>query len=295
MTVSIRPWAKALFTMMGMGMLAAVVSPAHGGNVTPYVCGSPVWLSVTENAAPGTLSADRNGEKPCMFDIDDDRITYSISIPAGTDANVASQIRSLFRVRNATSSPDPDDGGDLTSHGDVEQNFEISYRSLNYETAPDDEWDGKAYEFGIKGCDPSLACNTITVIVEVEDETELNTMSGSVRTTGSVHVREVITVDLSNLSDSEGGIEHVSLSWRYGTCPSSRGIGEIPSSAGVDVNTQHPIYTPLSYTVHRNDVGQPLSIWAQYRTQTNARALKWFCHNLTRSVPIDSSSTEYFY
>ena len=273
-----------------IGMLAAVVSPAYGRNVTPYVCGSPVRFSVAENTGSGTLSVDRNGEKPCMFDINDDRITYSISIPAETDANLASEIRSLFRVRNATSSPDPDDGGDLTFHGDVEQNFEISYnRSLNYETAPDDEWGDKAYEFGIKGCDPSRACNTMTVIVEIEDVPELSTMLGSVRTTGSVRTGGVIAVDLSNLSDSEGGSENVNVSWRYGTCPSSRGIGEIPSSAGVDVNTHHPIYTPLSYTVHINDVGQPLSIWVQYITQTNARTLKWFCHTLTRSVPITSS------
>ncbi len=269
-------------------MFVTIMSPAHGTNFAPSLSSSPVYYLVIENSGSGTLLVDKHGNKPNMIDLDHDRITYSIVIPAGTDSNTASQIRSIFRVRNATSNPNPSGGGDQTSNGHVKQYIELSHnRSLNHETAPENDFGGREYEFDIKGCDPSRACDAMTVVVELEDVAEINTMSGFISTTGSIRAGEDVRLNLSNLSDTEGGLEYANATWRNSTCPSSKGLGKIPESAGSEVALITFDNYPSSYTISGANVGRPLSIWVQYKT--NAYALKWFCHTVARSVPINSS------
>ena len=49
------------------------------------------------------------------------------------------------------------------------------------------------------------ACATMTIIVEVENEVELDGVSGSVRITGDTNLGGTLTADFSNISDEEGG------------------------------------------------------------------------------------------
>ena len=234
-------------------------------NNAPDLSYSPVYYIVRENTGSGTLSTDRNNKTPDMIDVDQDTISYSISIPDGTDSNIAEAIRSIFKVSNTA--PDP-------SSRDSEQPIEITYnKSFNYETTPELEH-GKGYEFDIKGCDPDDACDTMTVIVEVEDEVEFSTISGSVRITGSNYAGGTLTADLSGISDSEG-VQYLYLAWRRGACTASKGVGDLPETQSSGDPYQE-IGDSHSYTIQPGDYGQIVSVWGQYQTDTNHS--KWVCH-----------------
>ena len=107
-------------------------------NALPQVGYGPVYYYVNENSGSGTLSTENNGRTPYMSDWDRETIRYGISIPEGTSSNVASSIRSIFRVRNTAPNPTASDSA---------QTISISYnRSFNYETTPELDY-GRGYKF----------------------------------------------------------------------------------------------------------------------------------------------------
>ena len=95
-------------------------------NAAPKVGYGPGHYYVNENSGSGTLSADSGGQTPRMYDLDQETITYSISVPEDTPSDIARFIRSTFRVRNTAPNPTTDSSA---------QPISISYnRSFNYET-----------------------------------------------------------------------------------------------------------------------------------------------------------------
>ena len=244
-------------------------------NNAPSLSYSPVFYNVVENTDSGTLSTDRSDRTPSMIDVDQDTIRYSISVPAGTDSNIASTIRSVFRVRNTDPNP---------SSRESKQSFEISYNtSFNYETTPEFDDDGRGYEFDVKGCDLQGACETITVIVEVLNVVELGGVSGSGRITGDTNLGGTLTADFSNISDEEGGSRleelltgnaYAAPTWRRGACTASKGVGILPQTDSSGLRYQD-LDTSYTHTTSFNDAGYTISVWGSYLTEGNN--WKWVC------------------
>ena len=233
-------------------------------NRAPEVGYGPGYYYVNENSGSGTLSADSGGQTPDMFDMDRETIRYSISVPEGTPRNVASTIRSTFRVRNTAPNLTADDSA---------QTISISYnRSFNYETAP--ELDGeRGYKFNVKGTDPRGGYETLEIRVYVVDVAETNTVSGSISITGQNTAGQVLTADFSGITDTEGIDTGMNKVWRYGPCSSSRGTGGLPATYGS--KTYVEIGNSTSYTIQPVDVGQAISVWGFYSTNTGSQ--KWVC------------------
>ena len=244
-------------------------------NNAPSISYSPVFYNVVENSDSGTLPTDRSDRTPDMIDVDQDTIQYSISVPAGTPNNVASTIRSVFSVRNTAPNP---------SSRESEQSFEISYNtSFNYETTPEFDDGRRGYEFDVKGCDPDGACATMTIIVEVENEVELDGVSGSVRITGDTNLGGTLTADFSNISDPEGGSHleelhnsnaYAAPTWRRGACTASKGVGIFPQTDSLGLRYQD-LDTSYTHTTSFNDAGHTISVWGIYLTEGNN--WKWVC------------------
>ena len=246
-------------------------------NILPRVGYGPGYYYLNENSGSGTLSATDSGQTPEMFDMDRETIRYSISIPEDTPSNVASTIRSAFRVRNTAPNPTTDDSA---------QTISISYnRSFNYETAPEfDDGSGSGYQFNIKGCDPRGGCETLDIRVYVLDVAETNTVSGSVSITGQHTAGQVLTADFSGITDTEGMDTGMNKVWRYGPCSSSGGTGVLPATYGSKKYVE--VGNGTSYTIQPGNVGQTISVWGYY--WTNSDSQKWVCRQ-TSTIRGDSS------
>ena len=239
-------------------------------NTLPRVGYGPGYYDVNENSGSGTLSADSDGQTPNMFDMDRETIRYSISIPEDTPSNIASTIRSAFRVRNTAPNPTADDSA---------QTISISYnRSFNYETAPEfDDDSGRGYIFDVKGYDPRGGYETVEIRVYVLDIAETNTVSGSISITGQHTAGQVLTADFSGITDTEGigGGTGMNKVWRYGPCSSSKGIGSLPATYGSSNSYIELGGSDNSYTIQPENVGHTISVWGQYQTDTDH--YKWVC------------------
>ena len=230
-------------------------------NTEPRVGYGPGHYNVNENSGSGTLSADSGGQTPRMYDLDQETITYSISVPEDTPSDIARFIRSTFRVRNTAPNPTTDSSA---------QPISISYnRSFNYETTPDLD-DGRGYDFDIKGCDLYGACETLEIRVYVDDVAELGTVSNlppSVVNTGQV-------------INSHGfyAVQVYNIKVRRGLCPSSGGgDGTFPTDASyVDVAEGLP------YVVQQADIALSLSVWVNYSTPASPNTTKdvWGCRSV---------------
>ena len=239
--------------------------PPEPENTAPRVGYGPGYYDVNENTGSRTLSTDRDNGTPYMYDIDRETIRYSVSIPEDTPGNIASTIRSAFRVRNTAPNPTADDSA---------QPISISYnRSFNYETTPVFSDGGRGYTFDVKGCDPRGGCETMEIRVYVVDVVETNTVSGSISITGQAIVGQVLTADFSGITDTEGIDTSMNILWRYGACSSSRGTGGLPATYGSKRYVE--IGNSTSYTIQPVDAGQTISIWGFYSTDTGLQ--KWVC------------------
>ena len=137
---------------------------------------------VKEGSGPGTLSADKNGRVPFMYEPDRERIRYTLSTPyqlnrlgplkfgarepsdpykvyGPLSISISHRLVSLFNVCNIAPDPLPDDS---------DQSISISYNSLDHETAPEfADGTGRGYEFDVIGCDPHDVCSALKVRVYV--------------------------------------------------------------------------------------------------------------------------------
>ncbi len=247
---------------------SGVIQPApEPENAPPRVGFGPAFYYIPENSGSGTLPDTTNDDEAYMFDMDRETIRYSISIPEDTPSNVASTIRSAFRVRNTAPNP--------MAH-DSAQTISISYnRSFNYETAPELENGKRGYVFNVEGCDPRGGCETVEIRIYVADIVEVNTISGSVSITGQQILSRAITADFSRITDTEGIDTNMNIVWRNGPCSSSRGKGDLPITYGsnnsyIDLNGGGN-----SYTIQPADISQIISVWGFYWTNTGSK--KWVC------------------
>ena len=248
-------------------------------NTLPRVGYGPGYYYLNENSGSGTLSADSSGQTPDMYDMDRETIRYSISILEDAPSSVASTIRSTFRVRNTAPNPTADDSA---------QPISISYnRSFNYETVPEfDDGSGRGYQFNVKGCDPRGGCEDVGIRVYVVDVAETNTVSGSISITGQNTAGQVLTADFSGITDTEGIGTGMNIVWRRGPCSSSRGIGNLPATYGSKNSYTDLGGSGTSYTIQPGNVGQTISFWGYYSTNTGSQ--KWVCRQ-TSSIRGDSS------
>ena len=237
-------------------------------NIPPSVGYGPGYYDVNENSGSGTLAAESNGQTPNMFDMDRETIRYSISIPEDTPSDIASTIRSTFRVRNTAPNPMADDSA---------QTISISYnRSFNYEAAPEFyDGRGRGYQFHVKGCDPRGGCETLDIRVYVIDVAEVDTISSSPTITGQYVLAGVLTADFSNITDTEGMDTIMNIVWRHGPCSPSTGTGDLPTTYGSGTSYIGLDGSGDSYTIRPENVGQTLSVWGFYWTNTGAQ--KWVC------------------
>ena len=235
-------------------------------NTLPRVGYGPGYYYLNENSGSGTLSADSGGQTPEMYDMDRETIRYSISILEDAPSSVASTIRSTFRVRNTAPNPTADDSA---------QPISISYnRSFNYETVPEfDDGSGRGYQFNVKGCEPRGGCEDVGIRVYVVDVAETNTVSGSISITGQNTAGQVLTADFSGITDTEGIGTGMNIVWRRGPCSSSRGIGNLPATYGSNNSYTDLGGSGTSYTIQPGNVGQTISVWGYYSTNTGSQ--KW--------------------
>ena len=256
-----------------------IQTPPEPENTIPRVGYGPGHYYVNENSRSGTLSAD--GDPPEMYDEDQETIEYSIIIPEDTPNDIARTIKSTFRVRNTAPNPTYDNSPQPISIS--------SNRSFNYETTPEfDDGSGRGYVFDVKGCDPRGGCETSEGFhVYVVDVVESNTISGSVSITGQPTAGQVLTVDFSSITDTEGIDTSIAISWRYGPCSTSSGTGNLPRTYGsnksyINLNNGN---SP-SYTIQPGAVGRAISVWGYYFTNNNFK--KWVCRQ-ANSIRGDSS------
>ena len=247
-----------------------ILSPGESPNISPQVGYGPVFYYVEENSGSGSLpdmTSMENDESAYMTDQNQDTIRYTISVPTDTPSDIARTIRSAFRVRNTAPNPAADDS---------EQPISISYnRNFNYETAPEFADDsGRGYEFDVKGCDPHGACDSVGIRVYINDVAEISTVSGSISFTGQYLLSEVLTADFSNITDAEGINTSMNISWRRGPCTSPKGVGDLPTTYGSN-NAYVDIGGSNSYTIQAEDVGQIISVWGFYWSDSNLQ--KWVC------------------
>ena len=249
-------------------------------NSPPRVGFGPAFYYIPENSGSGTLPDTTNDDEAYMFDTDQETIRYSISIPEDTPSNVASTIRSAFSVRNTAPNP--------MAH-DSAQTISISYnQSFNHETAPELEGGGRGYILAdVKGCDPRGGCETVEIRVYVVDIAEVNTISGSVSITGQQILSGAITADFSRITDTEGIDTNMNIVWRHGPCSSSRGIGDLPITYGSSNSYIDLSGAGNSYTIQPADIGQIISVWGFYWTNTGSK--KWVCRQ-TSSIRGNSPS-----
>ena len=138
----------------------------------------------------------------------------------------------------------------------------------------------------------------MTIIVEVENEVELDGVSGSVRITGDTNLGGTLTADFSNISDEEGGsrLEELRTSsayaaptWRRGACTASKGIGILPQTDSSGLRYQD-LGTSYTHTTSFNDAGYTISVWGSYLTE-GLNNLKWVCSQTSSVIRGPNLST----
>ena len=114
--------------------------------------------------------------------------------------------------------------------------------------------------------------------VEINRHVVLQSISGRSVAGGTV------SIDFSNITDMEG-VNRLDVQWRRGRCTSSKGMGDLPAADGSGaayVNLQQASLS--SYTLQAAEVGQVVSAWGSYETDTGNK--KWVCLQ-TRTISGD--------
>ena len=114
--------------------------------------------------------------------------------------------------------------------------------------------------------------------VEVNRHVVLQSISGRSVAGGTV------SIDFSNITDMEG-VKNLDVKWRRGRCTSSKGMGDLPAADGSGaayVSLQQASLS--SYKLQAAEVGQVVSAWGSYETDTGNK--KWVCIQ-TRTISGD--------
>ena len=245
-------------------------------NNPPEVGYGPWYYYVEENSNPGTLSADivdpEQDKTPSMVDMDQETLTYVISIPEGTNNDVADTINSAFRVRNTAPNPATSESAQTISIS--------STRSFDYETAPELGNGEKGYQFNVKGYDLQGEYDTVEIYVYVTDVAETSTVTIPDTTSPVIsNVGQVLRYGDQAFPFKSNTLFGL-ITWRRGGCTAgpvgNRAIGgSFPTgSSYTDVGTGS------LYTVQPADVGHPISVWANGQHNRGRGAgleYLWYC------------------
>ena len=273
--------------LLGMLMVFAIIAPAQGQTVITKPTRNRVTATFTmsEHESPGVLSGPSLG---MSHSID---LNYSISfIPGLTSSDYHWSY--FFKADNKNKNSNSNFQPVTISYDNSRGSFPV-----DYERTPMLSNGRRGWVIGLTGCPVTSwaeeHCETISITIYVEDEPELNTMSGSVgvttdSATNSILVGDTLTADFSNISDQEGvDTNNFYVLWSQNVCSASRGLGTIWSIGQI-------VGANASYQLANSDLGQAISVWGQYRTDENN--YKWVCKDVLSSVeapppPVDTYPT----